>query len=124
MSGTAALHVATEAFARLGPRRGDRRARARAAATIWSSSSPTAGRTSGPLPALRDQVAAALVAARARRVGRRCSTSNGAYLDDFWARADVEIEGDAELQQAVRFALFQVLSAGARAERRAIPPRA
>jgi alpha,alpha-trehalose phosphorylase len=43
-----------------------------------------------------------------------------AYLDDFWSRADVEIEGDAELQQAVRFCLFHVLQAGARAELRAI----
>jgi alpha,alpha-trehalose phosphorylase len=32
----------------------------------------------------------------------------------------VELEGDAELQQAVRFALFHVLQAGARAEGRAI----
>ena len=42
------------------------------------------------------------------------------YLDDFWTTADVEIEGDAELQQAVRVAVFHVLQAGARAERRAI----
>jgi alpha,alpha-trehalose phosphorylase len=35
----------------------------------------------------------------------------------------VELEGDAELQQAVRFALFHVLQAGARAERRAIPAK-
>src|SRR5438034_5492008 len=43
-----------------------------------------------------------------------------AYLDDFWASADVELEGDTELQQAVRFALFHTLQAGARAEQRAI----
>ena len=46
-----------------------------------------------------------------------------AYLDDFWQRADVELEGDTELQQAVRFSLFQILSAGARAEGRAIPAK-
>src|SRR5262249_47384786 len=40
--------------------------------------------------------------------------------DDFWERADVELEGDAELQQAVRFGLFHTLQAGARAEQRAI----
>ncbi len=74
------------------------------------------------VPALRDQVAAALEAAR-------LSTWEGIldeqrrYLDDFWARADVEIEGDADLQQAVRFALFHVLSSAARAERRAIPAK-
>jgi alpha,alpha-trehalose phosphorylase len=42
------------------------------------------------------------------------------YLDAFWSRADVQVDGDAELQQAVRFALFHVLQAGARAELRAI----
>jgi alpha,alpha-trehalose phosphorylase len=43
-----------------------------------------------------------------------------AYLDAFWDRADVEVDGDAELQQALRFALFHTLQAGARAEGRAI----
>jgi len=42
------------------------------------------------------------------------------YLDDFWTRADVEVDGDTELQQAVRFCLFHVLQSGARAEMRAI----
>jgi alpha,alpha-trehalose phosphorylase len=35
----------------------------------------------------------------------------------------VELDGDAEIQQAVRFALFHVLQAGARAEGRAIPAK-
>ena len=38
-----------------------------------------------------------------------------AYLDDFWAAADVELDGDPEVQQAVRFGLFHVLQAGAEA---------
>ena len=38
-----------------------------------------------------------------------------AYLDDFWASADVELDGDPEVQQAVRFGLFHVLQAGAQA---------
>src|SRR6185312_9748045 len=38
----------------------------------------------------------------------------------FWASADVEVEGNSQLQQAVRFGLFHVLQAGARAERRGI----
>ena len=50
-------------------------------------------------------------------------TAQREYLDDFWARADIELEGDAELQQAIRFALFQVLQAGARTEDRAIPAK-
>jgi hypothetical protein len=40
-----------------------------------------------------------------------------------WARADVALHGDPALQQAVRFALFQVVQASARAERRAIPAK-
>ena len=45
------------------------------------------------------------------------------YLDEFWDCADVELEGDVELQQAVRFGLFHTLQAGARAEQRAIPAK-
>ncbi|MGI5391280.1 glycoside hydrolase family 65 protein [Streptomyces sp. CA-251251] len=70
-------------------------------------------------PAMGDQVEAALAAAAhggwEGLVAEQC-----AYLDDFWARADVEVHGDEEIQQAVRFALFHVLQAGARAEQRAI----
>ncbi|MCK9897652.1 glycoside hydrolase family 65 protein [Frankia sp. AgB32] len=71
------------------------------------------------LPALRDQAAAALVAARQTGWGGLVREQKE-YLDDFWQRADVEVDGDPEVQQAVRFALFHVLQAGARAERRAI----
>jgi len=74
------------------------------------------------LPAVRDQVAAALVAAMQSGWDGLLSEQR-AYLDTFWASADVEVEGDPELQQAVRFALFHVLQAGARAERRAIPAK-
>ena len=74
------------------------------------------------LPAVRDQVAAALAEAQ-HRGWDRLAGEQREYLDDFWKRADVELEGDAELQQAVRFALFHVLQAGARAEQRAIPAK-
>jgi alpha,alpha-trehalose phosphorylase len=74
------------------------------------------------LAAVRDQVAAAL--AEARHTGwEGLVEAQARYLDEFWARADVEIDGDTELQQAVRFALFHVLQAGARAEGRAIPAK-
>jgi alpha,alpha-trehalose phosphorylase len=74
------------------------------------------------LPSLRDQVEAAL--ASAQRTGwEGLLAAQREYLDDFWDRADVELEGDAELQQAVRFALFHALQAGARAELRAIPAK-
>ena len=46
-----------------------------------------------------------------------------AFLDTFWEDANIEIDGDAELQQAVRFALFQTVQAGARGERRLIPAK-
>ncbi|MFI5491269.1 glycoside hydrolase family 65 protein [Actinoplanes sp. NPDC051859] len=37
------------------------------------------------------------------------------YLDEFWETADVELDGDPEVQQGVRFSLFHVLQAGAQA---------
>jgi alpha,alpha-trehalose phosphorylase len=74
------------------------------------------------MPALRDQVDAALSAAR-RTGWEGLLSGQQAYLDGVWDRADIEVEGDAELQQAVRFALFQVVQAAARAERRAIPAK-
>jgi alpha,alpha-trehalose phosphorylase len=71
------------------------------------------------LPAVRDQADAAL--ARASQTGwEQLLAEQRAYLDEFWDRADVELDGDAEIQQAVRFSLFHVLQAGARAEGRAI----
>ncbi len=72
------------------------------------------------LPALRDQVVAALAAARLTGWDGLLAEQR-AYLDEFWAGADVELEGDAEVQQAVRFGLFHILQAGARAEQRPIP---
>ncbi|HEX3782486.1 MAG TPA: glycosyl hydrolase family 65 protein [Pseudonocardiaceae bacterium] len=73
-------------------------------------------------PGLRAQVDAAVAAARHTGwdglLAEQCE-----YLDGFWARADVELDGDPEIQQAVRFGLFHVAQAGARAERRAIPAK-
>ncbi len=42
-------------------------------------------------------------------------------LDDFWQHADVRVDGDEALQQAVRFALSHVLQAAAQATDRGIP---
>ena len=90
---------------------GDRVAVAKFLAYGWSSQRS--------LPAIRDQVAAAL--AEARHTGwDGLIADQRSYLDEFWDRADVELEGDTELQQAVRFGLFHTLQAGARAEQRAI----
>jgi alpha,alpha-trehalose phosphorylase len=71
------------------------------------------------LSAVRDQVEAALSGARSTG-WQGLVDQQRTYLDAFWDCADVEVEGDAELQQAVRFALFHVLQAGARAEERAL----
>jgi alpha,alpha-trehalose phosphorylase len=74
------------------------------------------------LPSVRDQVEAALAAARLSG-WEGLLAAQRAYLNEFWEGADVELEGDDELQQAVRFALFHTLQAGARAEERAIPAK-
>jgi alpha,alpha-trehalose phosphorylase len=73
-------------------------------------------------PALRAQVEAALSGAMQTGWDGLVAEQRR-YLDDFWDSADVVIEGDDELQQAVRFALFHVLQAGARGESRAIPAK-
>jgi alpha,alpha-trehalose phosphorylase len=71
------------------------------------------------LPALEDQVSGAVFAARHTGFDGLLEAQRR-YLDDFWGRADVEVDGDDEVQSAVRYALWQVLQAGARAETRAI----
>ncbi len=74
------------------------------------------------VPAMRDQVEAALAAA-VRDGWDGLRTAQRAYLDAFWGRADVELDGDPAIQQAVRFALFEVLQSAARSEGRAIPAK-
>src|SRR5205085_11131167 len=74
------------------------------------------------VPAIRDQVAAALAGA-VHTGWDGLLDEQHAYLDRFWDQADIEIDGDAELQQAVRFALFQTLQAGARGEQRLVPAK-
>ncbi len=71
------------------------------------------------LPAVRDQVDAALSAVL-QTGWEGLLAEQRACLDEFWSRADVEIEGDPQIQQAVRFALFHLFQAAARSEQRAI----
>ncbi len=74
------------------------------------------------LPAVRDQVWAAVV--EARHTGwEGLLQAQREYMADYWERADVEMEGDTELQVAVRFSMFHCLQAAARAEQRAIPAK-
>ena len=70
-------------------------------------------------PALIDQIVGALAGAHLTGWDGLLAEQR-AYLDEFWDGADVEVEGDAEIQQAVRFGLFHILQAGARAEYRPI----
>ncbi|MGK5678484.1 glycoside hydrolase family 65 protein [Actinoplanes sp. URMC 104] len=80
-------------------------------------------RWDGALPAPgRDEVLADRDAA-ARDGFDTLLAEQRAYLDDFWEGADVEVDGDPEIQQAVRFGLFHVLQAGAQAGPHPIPAK-
>jgi len=46
-----------------------------------------------------------------------------AWLDEFWARADVELRGDEHAQQALRWNLFQLAQASARTQEQGIPAK-
>ncbi len=74
------------------------------------------------LPSLRDHAHLALAAAR-RAGWDGLLEGQREYLADVWERADIQLDGDAALQQAVRFALFHVVQCAARAEERAIPAK-
>ena len=55
--------------------------------------------------------------ARALEAGAvKLAADQRAWLDDFWDRSDVVIEGDAAVQQAVRWNLFQLAQASGRVE--------
>ncbi|MFP5347940.1 MAG: glycoside hydrolase family 65 protein [Actinomycetes bacterium] len=70
-------------------------------------------------PALRDQIDGALTVAGL--IGwDGLAQLQREFLDDFWRVAEVEIEGDPELQQAVRLSTFHVLQAGASTQGQAI----
>jgi alpha,alpha-trehalose phosphorylase len=74
------------------------------------------------ISSLRDQVEAAIASARHSGWDELLQDQRE-ILDRFWDGADVRIEGDEELQQAVRFGLFHILQASARAENRPIPAK-
>ncbi|MEZ5086975.1 MAG: glycosyl hydrolase family 65 protein [Tessaracoccus sp.] len=46
-----------------------------------------------------------------------------AWLDEFWANSDVEIEGHPAIQQAVRWCLLQLAQASARSDQLGIPAK-
>ncbi|MDF9716003.1 glycoside hydrolase family 65 protein [Nocardioides sp. ChNu-153] len=61
---------------------------------------------------------------RARRLGvDHYREEQQAWFDRFWAGADVVVEGHPELQQAIRFNLFQLAQASARADHQGVPAK-
>jgi len=48
-------------------------------------------------------------------------SSQQKFMDEFWRRSDIQIDGDPIVQQNIRWALFQMLQATARADRAGIP---
>jgi alpha,alpha-trehalose phosphorylase len=71
------------------------------------------------VPALRDQVGAALASA-VRPGWDQLVADQRKVLDEYWAGADIQIDGDPAVQQAVRFGMFHTFQASVRAEQRAI----
>jgi alpha,alpha-trehalose phosphorylase len=53
----------------------------------------------------------------------RLVSAQRSWFDGFWERSDVEVEGPPEVQQAVRWNLFQLAQAGGRAEGSGIPAK-
>jgi len=73
-------------------------------------------------PALRDQVIAAITAAKSCGWAELVAEQRE-FVESYWRCADVTIEGDPEVQLGVRFGMFQVLQAAARSEGQAIPAK-
>ena len=71
---------------------------------------------------LRDQVDASLQNALAEGweglAAMQCE-----HLDGYWRNAKLELDGDPELERALRFAQFQLVQAATRADGRAIPAK-
>ncbi len=62
--------------------------------------------------------------ARVRDQGvAHCLAEQRAWLDRFWADADVEVGGHPAIQQAVRWNLFQLAQAAARVEQGGVPAK-
>jgi alpha,alpha-trehalose phosphorylase len=71
---------------------------------------------------LRDQVDASLESGLAEGFEGLAEAQREA-LDSYWERADVQVDGDDDLQQALRFAMFHLFQASGRNEGRAIPAK-
>ncbi|MBW9207578.1 glycoside hydrolase family 65 protein [Mumia sp. zg.B17] len=80
--------------------------------------------TSRGVPAreLADRCRRTLDRVASEGVGRQFADQKS-WLDDYWSRADATIGGQPSLQQALRWNLFQVAQAAARAEGAGIPAK-
>lgn len=77
---------------------------------------------SRPAESLCERVGRTLDRATAQGFGQLL-VSQREYLEDFWWRSDVDVRGDPAIQQAIRFNLFQICQATARAEGVGIPAK-
>ena len=71
---------------------------------------------------LRDQVDASLQNALAEGFDGLAAMQRK-HLDGYWRGTEIELDGDDELLQALRFSQFQLVQASTRAEGRAIPAK-
>lgn len=71
---------------------------------------------------LRDQVDASLQNALAEG-WEGLAAMQREHLDGYWRNAKLELDGDQELERALRFAQFQLVQAATRADGRAIPAK-
>jgi alpha,alpha-trehalose phosphorylase len=61
---------------------------------------------------------------RARALGfEQLEAAQKVCLDNFWNRADVEVRGDDEIQQVIRFNLFHIYQASARTDGLGLPAK-
>ncbi|MEO1064183.1 MAG: glycosyl hydrolase family 65 protein [Actinomycetota bacterium] len=75
-----------------------------------------------PAPELADRCERTLVRARAAGL-RGLEAGQREWLDRFWAAGDVCIEGAPQVQQAVRWNLFQIAQASARVDGMGVPAK-
>ena len=75
-----------------------------------------------PVRELSDRCGRTLDRVNAQGIGPEFAAQR-AWLDAYWARSDVWVEGQPEIQQAVRWNLFQVAQAAARAEQSGVPAK-
>jgi alpha,alpha-trehalose phosphorylase len=75
-----------------------------------------------PAEELADRCSRTLQRAEADGV-EQLVTEQRAWLDEFWSNADIELRGDDQAQQALRWNLFQLAQASARTQEQGIPAK-